>query len=50
MRDAPLAAVAPANAVILRESCDSLKKASADIPSQFTRISGAGGLAVWVRR
>ena len=50
VRDAPLAAIAAANAVILRASCDSLQKAVAEIPTQFTRISGAGRLAVWVRR
>jgi hypothetical protein len=50
VRDAPLDAVAEANAVILRPSCGYLSKAVAEIPNQFVTTRKAGDVAVWVRR
>jgi hypothetical protein len=50
VRDAPLEAVAAANAVILRPSCGFLAKAVSDLPSQFVHMRKSGDVGVWVRR
>jgi hypothetical protein len=50
LRESPLDALAAANAVVLRPSCDYAGKASAEISSQFSRAIQAGDVGLWVRR
>jgi hypothetical protein len=50
VRSEPLDALAQANAIILRSSCDYLGKAVADIPRQFKQMRRAGAVTIWVRQ
>lgn len=49
VREAPLEALAGANAVVLRSGCD-LGKAPAGIPAQFKLAIRAGEVNLWIRR
>jgi hypothetical protein len=50
VRTTPLAALAGANAIILRSGCDYLGQAIAEIPRQFKQMRKAGVATIWVRQ
>ena len=50
VRSAPLDALAKANAIILRSSCDYLGNAVAEIPREFRQMRRAGPVTIWVRQ
>jgi hypothetical protein len=49
LRDKPLDALAGANAIVLRSSCDYASKAASEIPSEFSQAMHAGEVSLWVR-
>jgi hypothetical protein len=49
LRNTPLSALAEANAVVLRPSCDDARKVASEIPSQFKHTNQANDLGLWVR-
>jgi hypothetical protein len=50
LRKKPLEALAGANAIVRRSSCDFGENASAVIASQFKQMSQSGEVTLWVRR
>jgi hypothetical protein len=50
LRNAPLAALAGSNAIVLRSACDYLGRVNAEISSQFKQVIRAAELSLWVRQ